>query len=178
MIQLAPNERILAVFRKHWFVILFELFGLFILAIAPLGLYLFGKIFIFDSLVSGIGIIFAFFYVLFLIILWVTGFNLWLDFYLDKLLVTTERVIEIEQRGLFSREISSLNLENIQDVTIEVHGIIQTFFKLGDIHVQTSGAQKKVSISYLAHPEYAKHVIMDLHHQTLNRVKSVRIEDN
>lgn len=176
MIQLAQNEKIIALFRKHWFVILFELFGLFILAVAPLGLYIFGRIFLFDSLGSEVGIIFGFFYVLLLIILWIAGFNLWLDFYLDKLLVTTERVIEIEQRGLFSREISSLNLENIQDITIEVHGVIQTFFKLGDIHVQTSGAQKKVSISYLANPEYAKHMIMDLHNQTLNRIKSVRIE--
>lgn len=178
MIQLAPNERIIALFRKHWFVILMELFGLFILAIAPLGLYVFGRIFFFNAVGPEISIIFGFLYVLFLIILWVAGFNLWLDYYLDKLLVTTERVIEIEQRGLFSREISSLNLENIQDVTIEVHGIIQTFFKLGDIHVQTSGAQKKVSIGYLANPEYAKHMIMDLHNQSLNRVKSVRIEHN
>lgn len=176
MIQLAPNENIIAVFRKHWFVILFEVAGLVLLALAPLALYFFGRIFFFDSLGPEISIVFSFFYVLFLITLWVIGFGLWLDFYLDKLLVTTERVIEIEQRGLFSREISSLNLENIQDVTIEVHGIIQTFFKLGDIHVQTSGAQKKVSIGYLARPEYAKHMIMDLHNQSLNRVKSVRIE--
>jgi len=63
-------------------------------------------------------------------------------------------------------------------VTIDTHGIIQTFFKLGDIHIQTSGAQKKVSMPYLAHSEYAKHMIMDLHTQTLNRIKSVRIEQN
>ncbi|MCI5050737.1 MAG: PH domain-containing protein [Candidatus Pacebacteria bacterium] len=176
MIELAPQEHIIALFRKHWFVILLELLGLGILALAPIALYIFGNIFIFGALGFGLTVILGFFYVLFLIVLWIVGFNLWLDFYLDKLVVTNERVIEIEQRGLFSREISSLNLENIQDVTIEVHGIIQTFFKLGDIHVQTSGAQKKVSISYLAHPEYAKHMIMDLHNQTLNRVKSVRIE--
>jgi uncharacterized membrane protein YdbT with pleckstrin-like domain len=178
MIQLATNERILALFRKHWFFIFFEFLGLILLAISPLVLYIFGRIFFFDFLGSGAEIIFAFFYVLFLIVLWILGFNLWLDYYLDKLIVTNQRVIEIEQRGLFSREISSLNLENIQDVTIDTHGIIQTFFKLGDIHIQTSGAQKKVSMPYLAHSEYAKHMIMDLHTQTLNRVKSVRIEQN
>jgi uncharacterized membrane protein YdbT with pleckstrin-like domain len=178
MIQLAQNERILALFRKHWFVIFFEFLGLGLLAVGPLVLYILGRIFFFNILGSGAEIIFAFFYVLFLILLWVIGFNLWLDYYLDKLIVTNQRVIEIEQRGLFSREISSLNLENIQDVTIETHGIIQTFFKLGDIHIQTSGAQKKVSMPYLAHSEYAKHMIMDLHTQTLNRIKSVRIEQN
>ena len=178
MIQLAPDERILALFRKHWFFIFFECVGLGVLAISPIAFYIFGNIFFFGFLGSGVEIIFGFFYVLFLIVLWIVGFNLWLDYYLDKLVVTNQRVIEIEQRGLFSREISSLNLENIQDITIDTHGIIQTFFKLGDIHIQTSGAQKKVSMPYVAHSEYAKHMIMDLHTQTLNRVKSVRIEQD
>lgn len=176
MIQLAPTETIIAAFRKHWFVILFEIFGIVLIALAPLGLYLFGKIFLFDSLGPDVALVFGFLYVLFLVILWLVGFNLWMDYYLDKLIVTNERVIEIEQRGLFSREISSLHMENIQDVTIEVYGIIQTFFKLGDVHVQTSGAVRQVSISYLAHPERAKHLIMQIHTETLNRVKSVRIE--
>ena len=178
MIQLAPQETIIAVFRKHWFVILFEVFGIALIALAPLGLYLFGKIFLFDSLGPDVALVFGFFYVLFLVVLWLVGFNLWMDYYLDKLIVTNERVIEIEQRGLFSREISSLHMENIQDVTIEVHGIIQTFFKLGDVHVQTSGAMRQVSINYLARPEDAKHLIMQIHTEMLNRVKSVRIDQS
>jgi uncharacterized membrane protein YdbT with pleckstrin-like domain len=176
MIQLAANEQILIVFRKHWFALFFEFFGLGLLAVTPIALHIFGRIFLYNQIDSEIMIIFGFFYVLFLSMVWMLGFSLWLDYYLDTLVVTNQRVIEIEQRGLFSREISSLNLENIQDVTINTHGIIQTFFKLGDIHVQTSGAQRQVSMHYLAQPEYAKHVIMDLHTQQLNRIKTVRIE--
>jgi uncharacterized membrane protein YdbT with pleckstrin-like domain len=139
---------------------------------------MFGRIFFYDSLGLAVLSVFGFLYLMYLTGLWVFGFGVWLDFYLDKMLLTNQRVIEIEQRGLFSREISSLNLESIQDVTIESHGIIQTFFKLGDIHVQTSGAQRQVSMTYLAHTEHAKNIIMDLHTQTLNRTRSVRIENN
>jgi len=176
MIQLAPQEHIIAVFRKHWLVIFFEVVGLAVIGILPLVLHMFGRTLVYGSLGTDIEIVFGFLYVLFLILLWIAGFNIWMDYYLDRLVLTNTRVIEIEQRGLFSREISSLNLENVQDVTIEIHGILQTFFKLGDVHVQTSGAQRQVSIGYLAHPEQAKHIIMDLHNQVLNRIRSVRIE--
>src|SRR5690606_8926348 len=140
MIQLGTNEKIFVIFRKHWFAIFFEILGLFLLALLPIALHILANVFAYDSIDSEVTTILGFLYVLYLITLWIIGFMLWLDYYLDVLVVSNQRVIEIQQRGLFSREISSLNLENIQDVTTESHGIIQTLFKLGDIHVQTSGA--------------------------------------
>ena len=66
------------------------------------------------------------------------GFVLWTDYYLDVWLITTERLIDIQQRGLFDRTISELSLNNVQDVTIEIRGIIPTLLKFGNLKVQTA----------------------------------------
>ena len=175
MIQLEHNEKIIAVFRKHWFVVLSEFFGLLIMAIIPLILFIYGQKTL--GMMSSEGLAgLVFLYALYLLILWVVAFVVWLDFYLDKLVLTTERLIEIEQYGLFSREVSSLHLSNVQDVTINVHGIIQTLFKMGDLHVQTSAAEVEVRLAYLAHPELAKHLVMKEHAKILNRSQAVHIQ--
>ena len=44
-------------------------------------------------------------------------FRAWLDYYLDIWVITDERIVNIEQKGLFSREISTQQLYRIQDVT-------------------------------------------------------------
>ena len=69
-------------------------------------------------------------------------FYFWADYYLDMWIITTERIIDINQLGLFSREISEIPLRHVQDVTIEVHGIIETFLKFGTIKIQTAGERE------------------------------------
>lgn len=66
----------------------------------------------------------------------------WMDFYLDMWVITSERLIDVEQKGLFSREIAEIPLRHVQDVTLEVNGIIETFLKFGTIRIQTAGERE------------------------------------
>lgn len=72
---------------------------------------------------------------------WVFFFRSWLDYYLDVWFVTTERVVSIDQRGLFSRTIAEQRLFRIQDVHAEVHGVIPTLLDFGDVTIQTAAAE-------------------------------------
>ncbi|MFH1171086.1 MAG: PH domain-containing protein, partial [bacterium] len=63
----------------------------------------------------------------------------WVDYYLDIWILSTKRIVNIEQRGLFSRVVSELLLDKVQDVTVEVHGVIPTMLHYGDIMIQTAG---------------------------------------
>lgn len=65
-------------------------------------------------------------------------FIIWADYYLDIWIITSKRIIDIEQRGLFDRSISEFSLANVQDVTIEISGVVQTLLKFGNLHVQTA----------------------------------------
>ena len=142
MVTLHDNEMVLMVLRKHWF----ELGGVvasFILAliVAPLVLTLLplldGELdkALVESLTN-------FFLTLYIMIILVFLFHFWADYYLDMWIITNERIIDIEQNGLFSREISEIPLRHVQDITLEIHGVIETLLKFGSIKIQTAGERE------------------------------------
>jgi uncharacterized membrane protein YdbT with pleckstrin-like domain len=64
------------------------------------------------------------------------------NYYLSLQLVTTDRIIDIDQTGLFHREVNELSIDNIQDVTYKQNGIFQSFLGYGNVIVQTAGSEK------------------------------------
>ena len=84
------------------------------------------------------------------------------DYYLDTWIVTNERIINIEQKGLFSRIVSELHLNQVQDVTSETHGILATFLSYGNVHIQTAGARERFNFKQIDNPEEIKRIITKL----------------
>lgn len=76
---------------------------------------------------------------LYYMLAWVFFFRAWLDYYLDIWLVTNQRIVSVEQAGLFARTISEQKLYRIQDVSANVQGIIPTLFDYGNVTIQTAG---------------------------------------
>jgi hypothetical protein len=89
-------------------------------------------------------------------------FIIWIDYYFDVWIVTNERIVNIEQKGLFSRGISELELENIQDITVEVLGIIPTFLNYGNLYVQTAAEKERFIFKHVPDPYAIKDLIMNL----------------
>jgi hypothetical protein len=98
-------------------------------------------------------------YIMFAGIILMTQFT---DYYLDTWVVTTERIINIEQRGLFSRVVSTLHLNQIQDVTSETHGFLNTFLTYGDVYIQTAGTRERFNFKTIDNPEEVKNAILEL----------------
>ena len=61
------------------------------------------------------------------------------NYYLSLQIITTHRVIDIDQIGLFKREANTVPIKNIQDVSSKQSTFWQTVFNYGDIFVQSSG---------------------------------------
>ena len=57
----------------------------------------------------------------------------------DTWIITSRRIIDIEQQGLFSRHVAEIPLSRVQDITIEVNGILETLLRFGTIRIQTAG---------------------------------------
>lgn len=83
-------------------------------------------------------------------------------FYLDLLIVTNDRLLHIEQHGLFARTISEVDLYNIQDVTSKIDGMVASFFSYGTLLIQTAGAKERFVITSIPHPEGLRQSILDL----------------
>ncbi len=78
----------------------------------------------------------------------------------NQLIVTDENITQVTQIGLFRRKISELSMHNVEDVTAEQHGIIQTFFNYGTLTIETAGEQHNFNFAYCPNPNaYAKAVL-------------------
>ncbi len=152
MVLLNNDEKIIFIARRHWFVFALELLTFLLLALAPIFLYpFFGEIW---------GA-YLFFYSVWLVVLWLLIFSVWTDFYLDVWIITNQRVVDIEQKGFFRREIASCNLQDIQDLTTTVSGIIPTLLNYGRINIQTAGEKREFTLSTAANPELIKRKILE-----------------
>src|SRR3989338_8473030 len=137
MIHLSPDEKILMVLHRHWIVI-FGKFSLgvflllipfFVLSVALSLGEAFGSLFL---LVEFLSVVYLMIVVLLMLIFW-------MDYYLDIWIITSERIVDIEQKGLFNREISEFTLDKVQDITVEVPDLLATTLKSGNIIIQTAG---------------------------------------
>jgi len=77
----------------------------------------------------------------YVLVIFFTAFTRWIDYYLDIWIITDKRIVDIEQKGLFRREVSEFSLDRIQDVTSETPNFIATILKYGNIRVQTAGSR-------------------------------------
>jgi len=129
--------------RRHWIAPLKIFFIGFILALIPVLLY-----FVFSSISAlweresfmAMFILALSGYYLFVLLYTFADF---VDYYLDVWIVTNERIINIEQKGLFARVISEKELVIMQDITSEIEGFWHTVFNYGDIFIQTAGEKER-----------------------------------
>lgn len=156
------GEQVVLFLRRHWFIFFVHILSA-IGAIAGLVLvYIFFRFFSKDFSQSAYYSLLLFFESLGTLFVWNLFFILWLDFYLDAWIVTNERIININQRGFFNREISELKLTKIQDVTSEVVGVIPTLFNYGNICVQTAGEVERFKFVQIPNPNEVKNIIVQL----------------
>lgn len=112
--------------------------------------------------VGGPSLMLAFFlYELFIIIFFYTAF---LDYYLDLWIVTDERILDIDQEGVFMRKVSELPLHRIQDVHVEVKGVFATLFNFGTIEVQTAGTEQRFEFAGIPDPQRVSRQVLELAH--------------
>lgn len=62
------------------------------------------------------------------------------DYYLSLQIVTSERVIDIDQKGLFNREVNQLSLDKVQDVTYKQNSFLSVVFNFGNVIIETAGS--------------------------------------
>lgn len=84
------------------------------------------------------------------------------DYFLDMWIVTNERIINIEQFGLFRRKVSEMRLNQVQDISSEMHGFLETFLTYGDVTIQTAGEKLQFHFKNINNPDEVKLTIARL----------------
>lgn len=173
MISLHETEHIVLVKRRHpvYLVIgLVPIAAAFLAFLALAGYALIAGISIPERVIElfpfleavDAGLFVAFVLSLAALLLWQVMLVFAVAFYLDCWIITNERAIHTELHALFSRSTSSISHDKIQDVTVDVHGILPTIFRFGDLQLQTAGAFRVFTMKQIDDPHNAKHVLLQM----------------
>lgn len=165
-LHLDPDETVIYEVRKHWIVFVGVAVGFLFASILPFAVFSFLKIgypaFFNFNLPGNGSALFLFFYMIWLLTLWVMFFVDWTKYYLDVWYVTEKRIIAIEQKYMFDREISNLRFDKIQDITVNVDGFLSTMLNFGNIRVQTASEDnREFFIKTVRHPDRVRKIIFD-----------------
>lgn len=167
MITLNENEHIVLAARRHWWVLTEKLIAIFFLFLLPVFIYLSWN-FLSNQLPNlnidakeAIGPLILFAASLYYLFLWLYFCIIFVDYYLDIWVVTDMRILDIEQITLFHREVSECYISKIQDVTVEIKGVMPTFLNYGDLHIQTAAEKREFLFQEVEDPNRIKNAILD-----------------
>ncbi len=121
------DEEMLMLFRKHPIVMrkaivfasLALLIGTLPALIKPTYMFFFGGL--------AIGFALAF----------IIMFYSWIGWHFSVFIITNQRLIQVTQKGLWTRSVVDIGLDKIQTVSYEVRGVQETLLGFGTIVVQT-----------------------------------------
>lgn len=168
--KLEQGEQIVREVSKHWFVLFSKVIFLAVFVIIPPILYILLRLggIDFSTILEGnTGFLFAGATALWFLIIWINFFVIWTNYHLDVLILTTDKVIDVNQHALFYRDISTCRLDRIQDVTVEVRGIIPSLLDFGRITIQTAGEEDNFIINGMPKPYDVKEAILAQAHQAI-----------
>lgn len=166
LIKQKSYEHIVHVLRRHPLTFLPTLATFIILMLIPVALF-----FVAESIITNFVarpaayptfIIIMSGYYLCMLVLFFTQF---VDFYLDMWIVTNDRIIDIEQFGLFARTTSELDLFRIQDATTDVKGVFATIFNYGNVTIKTASDNKSIVFRNIANPNKIREELIQLSHE-------------
>jgi len=149
--QLQATEHVSMVLRRHWVHLYPRLILRVALALVPPVVLWFAAHSIGDPegatriALLGVGALWAVYWL-------VMSYFLWYRYQHDVWIVTDQRLVDSFKRHWFHHRMSSVDLVDIEDVSILREGVLRTAFNYGDLQVQTAAQQANFILSAIPRP--------------------------
>jgi len=158
--QLA-DEKIVLLLRAHLITLVPSVIITILLILAPflfIWALTFFKIDFFPFLVPR--------HVFFIILFWYLltfgfAFYKFLFWYFNVYILTDNRIVDVNLKGVLSRDVSHAKLDRIQDVSPRVVGFFETFFNFGDVIIETAGELPEFHFEQVTKPDIVAKEILD-----------------
>lgn len=160
-------EKMIFLLRRHWIIFFGTTLFYVLLGLIPLGFYFF-FLYNYPGLLTqalASNIIFPIIVIatsIYYLSTWLFYLTAFVNYYLDLWVVTNDRAINIEQKGLFARVVSELDLYKIQDATSEIKGFLPTLFNYGNVYLQTAGKVERFVFEQVPNPNEVRQKIIQL----------------
>lgn len=159
------RKNILTLYRKVLKLLVFLTISIFVMTYVS-QLEIVSSISNYVNIAALLGIIFSLSY----------GFYVWMTWYYDVYILTSERIIEAKQKGLFNREVKEIDLEKVQDITYSVSGFLSTVMELGNVKIKSSSGME-MEMENIGKPSVVREVIMKLIEKKNKNKKDLSADD-
>lgn len=90
------------------------------------------------------------------------AFESFLGWYFNVYIVTNERILDVDFHNLIYKQVSDAGLDNIEDITYSMGGVVRTIFNYGDVFIQTAAEVSEFDFLAVPKPDKVVRVINDL----------------
>jgi hypothetical protein len=155
---LQQDERVIALIRRHWWFLWPHTAVLALIALVP-------------PIVAGVlmartdtydGVAATIFWIASAVWLLYWGVRLYLNWYRyhhDIWVITNQRIVDSLKRHPLSHRMSTADLVNVQDMSIERHGLLPTLLNFGDIVCETASEGGEFVLSGIPRPQEVQLVV-------------------
>ena len=151
-----PEEKVVLFLRRHPITNVGAILVAILFFIAP-------------SAISGFPLFGSFpgsYKLIFLILWYLIGiaysYEKFLDWFFSVFIVTDERVIDVDFINLIYREITTANIDKIQDVTVQAGGAAMALFNYGNVYIQTASEVPNIEFNKVPKPDKVSRVLRNL----------------
>jgi len=85
----------------------------------------------------------------------------YINWYRDRFIITNQRIVNVDQRSMFSRRVSELEFDRVQDIAHEVGGVFAAALNFGNVIIQSAGS-RDMTIKDIARPAELQDIIVRL----------------
>ena len=89
-------------------------------------------------------------------------FRAYIKYRNTALLVTDIRIVDFNQKGLFSSEVSEIIFENIEDISYNKKGVMATIFSYGSLEIQTAAQKMHIEVKGIKNADKIQSLITDI----------------
>jgi len=90
------------------------------------------------------------------------SFEKFLQWYYSIFIVTNERIIDIDFNNIMNKQMTTANLNHVEEPEMSTRGFIKTMFQFGDVSVQTAGEVLTIEAIDVPHPQKVVDIISRL----------------
>lgn len=164
-----PGEKVILIKRRDPATLLGFAIYIITMFLLPIISYVFLSSYLVDDLFA----LFLFVTGIYLMLFWLIIFAVTVNYYLDIWIITNQRIIAVEQNGFFNRIITEVRYDRIQDITSEVSGLFATYFKYGDVLIQTAGERERMVLKSIPDPIETRRIIAEIYKKTVEQIENL-----
>lgn len=168
MFEVNDDEKILVITREDKFLLVTKLFFWLIVFVLPFLLESILVLYLPNFVNSNAFTIWLLIRDLYLLLCFMGLLMIAAFYYLNVHVVTTKRIVDIDQVGIARHHIVEVDMNKIQHVSSEVKGSWGHLFNYGTVNVESAGEGANIAFENVDNPKAIKRVIMDNYYLVTN----------